>query len=77
VVFDPPRGGTTKELISHVSTLKPSRIVYISCNPATLARDIVIFNKVGYFCDSVTPFDLFPMTGHVESVVCLERRLDN
>lgn len=77
VVFDPPRGGTTKELISHVSTLKPSRIVYISCNPATLARDIVIFNKVGYFCDSVTPFDLFPMTGHVESVVCLTRQDSN
>ena len=74
VVFDPPRGGTTEELIEHVSSLDPSRIVYISCNPATLARDIVVFNKFGYFCNAVTPYDLFPMTGHVESVVCLTRK---
>ena len=74
VVFDPPRGGTTEELINHICSLSPKRIVYISCNPSTLARDIVIFNKVGYFCDNVTPYDLFPMTGHVESVVCLTRK---
>ena len=74
VVFDPPRGGTTEELINHICSLSPKRIVYISCNPSTLARDIVIFNKVGYFCDSVTPYDLFTMTGHVESVVCLTRK---
>ena len=73
VILDPPRGGTTEELINHISTLNPTRIVYISCNPATLARDIVLFNKQGYYCDSVTPYDLFPMTGHVESVVCLTR----
>ena len=77
VILDPPRGGTTEELIEHISSLNPLRIVYISCNPATLARDIVVFNKHGYFCDTVTPYDLFPMTGHVESVVRLERRLDN
>ena len=71
VILDPPRGGTTEELIEHVTSLAPKRIVYISCNPATLARDIVVFNKYNYFCDSVTPYDLFPMTGHVESVVCL------
>ena len=74
VIFDPPRGGTTEELIQHISSLNPTRIVYISCNPTTLARDIVIFNKYGYFCDTVTPYDLFPMTGHVESVVCLTRK---
>ena len=74
VIFDPPRGGTTEELIRHISSLAPKRIVYISCNPSTLARDIVIFNKVGYFCDNVTPYDLFPLTGHVESVVCLTRK---
>lgn len=74
VILDPPRGGTTKELIEHISTLNPQRIVYISCNPATLARDIVVFSEYGYSCDSVTPYDLFPMTGHVESVVCLTRK---
>ena len=73
VVFDPPRGGTTEELIQHISGLKPKRIVYISCNPATLARDMVVFKKYGYEGKTVTPFDLFPLTGHVESVVCLSR----
>lgn len=74
VILDPPRGGTTAELIKHVSALNPQRIVYISCNPATLARDITVFNECGYFGDEVTPFDLFPLTGHVESVVCLTRK---
>ena len=74
VVFDPPRGGTTEELIEHISSLSPRKIVYISCNPATLARDMVIFKQFGYTGDEVTPFDLFPMTGHVESVVCLTRK---
>ncbi len=77
VVFDPPRGGTTEELIKHVTGLNPSRIVYISCNPATLARDMVVFGECGYTGESVTPFDLFPGTGHVESVVCLTRRDSN
>ena len=76
VIFDPPRGGTTEELISHVTSLSPRKIVYISCNPATLARDMVVLKKYGYVGDEVTPFDLFPMTGHVESVVALTRRLD-
>ena len=76
VIFDPPRGGTTEELIEHVSSLNPSRIVYISCNPATLARDMVVFKKYGYEGKEVTPYDLFPMTGHVESVVCLKRQSD-
>ena len=74
VVFDPPRGGTTEELIQHISGLKPKRIVYISCNPATLARDMVVFKRYGYEGKTVTPFDLFPLTGHVESVVCLTRK---
>ena len=73
VVFDPPRGGTTEELIEHVASLSPRKIVYISCNPATLARDMVVFKKCGYVGEEVTPFDLFPMTGHVESVVCLKQ----
>ena len=73
VIFDPPRGGTTEELIEHISSLSPRKIVYISCNPATLARDMVLFKNHGYVGEEVTPFDLFPMTGHVESVVCLQR----
>ena len=76
VVFDPPRGGTTEELINHICSLAPKRIVYISCNPATLARDMVVLKQYGYVGTEVTPFDLFPMTGHVESVVCLTRQSD-
>ena len=73
VILDPPRGGTTEELIEHISSLNPQRIVYISCNPATLARDMVAFKEHGYVGEEVIPFDLFPLTGHVESVVCLTR----
>ena len=75
VIFDPPRGGTTEELIEHISSLSPRKIVYISCNPATLARDMVVLKKYGYVGNEVTPFDLFPLTGHVESVVCLTRKV--
>ena len=77
VVLDPPRAGCDEKLINYVASLSPKRIVYISCNPTTLARDAAQFKKLGYICGEVTPFDLFPMTGHVESVVCLTRRLDN
>ena len=76
VILDPPRGGTTEELIEHISSLSPRKIVYISCNPATLARDMVVLKKYGYVGNEVTPYDLFPMTGHVESVVCLTRQSD-
>ncbi len=71
VILDPPRGGTTASLIAHIASLAPRKVVYISCNPATLARDMVIFKQYGYTSDEVTPFDLFPMTGHVETIVCL------
>lgn len=74
VILDPPRAGTTKELIEHIATLAPRKVVYISCNPQTLARDMVVFKEFGYVGNEVTPFDLFPMTGHVESVVCLTRK---
>ncbi len=74
IILDPPRAGCAAELVKYVASLNPQRIVYISCNPTTLARDVKLFFELGYFCDSVTPFDLFPMTGHVESLVCLTRQ---
>ena len=73
IILDPPRAGCAAELVKYVASFNPQRIVYISCNPTTLARDVKLFFELGYFCDSVTPFDLFPNTGHVESVVCLTR----
>ncbi len=76
VIFDPPRGGSDEVLLHHVASLSPRKIVYISCNPATLARDMAILKELGYIGGTVTPVDMFPGTGHVESVVCLTRRLD-
>jgi len=75
IVLDPPRAGCDERLIRFISTLDAKRIVYISCNPKTLARDVVLFKELGYDTDIVYPFDLFPMTGHVESVVCFKRQI--
>ena len=77
IILDPPRAGCDEKLVRYAASLAPEKIVYISCNPSTLARDCSIFKNLGYLCGEVTPFDLFPLTGHVESVVCLTRRLDN
>ena len=73
VIFDPPRAGSDEKLLHHVAALKPRKIVYISCNPATLARDMVVLKELGYTGNIVFPVDMFPGTGHVESVVCLTR----
>ncbi len=77
IILDPPRAGCDERLIRFVAKLNPKRVVYISCNPSTLARDAAIFKELGYESSDVTGVDLFPGTGHVESVVCLTRRLDN
>ena len=76
-VIDPPRKGTTRELIEAIAKRNINRVVYISCEPETLARDCAVFRELGYQMSDVQPVDLFPRTGHVESVVCLTRRLDN
>jgi 23S rRNA (uracil1939-C5)-methyltransferase len=73
VVIDPPRKGTTEELVNYLDSLGVKKIVYVSCNPDTLARDCKWFSNKGYSIGAVTPVDLFPGTGHVESVVCLTR----
>ena len=75
IVLDPPRAGCDERLLRYVAGLSPKRIVYVSCNPQTLARDAVIFKSLGYEADTVYPFDLFPATGHVESVVRLTQRI--
>ncbi len=76
IILDPPRAGCDERLVRFVASLVPKRVVYISCNPKTLARDVGLFRTLGYDADTVYPFDLFPMTGHVEPAVRLERRLD-
>ena len=73
VVLDPPRSGCESSLLEMLCNIKPKKIVYISCNPATLARDLKILLDNGYQADAVQPFDLFPRTFHVECVVRLCR----
>ncbi|NCC86743.1 MAG: 23S rRNA (uracil(1939)-C(5))-methyltransferase RlmD [Clostridia bacterium] len=74
VLVDPPRKGLTPELISTIVELQPKRIVYISCDPATLARDCELFEKSEYKVQQVTPVDMFPRTAHVETVVLLSHK---
>lgn len=74
VVFvDPPRKGLTEKLINTITDMQPLRIVYISCDPATMARDLKLFIANGYTPTKCTAVDMFPRTRHVESVVCIER----
>ncbi len=71
VVFDPPRAGIHKDAIETIKKIKPKKIVYISCNPATQARDIEIFSDL-YKVQKIQPVDMFPHTFHIENVALLE-----
>jgi 23S rRNA (uracil1939-C5)-methyltransferase len=73
VVVDPPRAGLHPRVVARVVELEPRRIVYVSCNPATLARDVKDFAGRGYRLIETAPFDLFPHTPHIECVARLER----
>lgn len=71
VVVDPPRKGLTIEGIETITKLKPKRVVYVSCDVSTLARDVLLFNKLGYKLNNIEAFDMFPNTLHVESIALL------
>lgn len=71
VIIDPPRKGSTRELIDTLSELGVKKVVYVSCAPDTLARDVSYFLEKGYEMGSVQPVDMFPRCGHVETIVCL------
>ena len=73
VVTDPPRKGMSEDAIRAICGMKPERVVYVSCNPATLARDIAVFGEHGYELKEATAVDMFPRTVHVESVALLAR----
>ena len=77
VILDPPRKGSTLELVDCLAGLCVPKIVYVSCDPTTLARDCAWFKDAGYSIGKVQPVDMFPRTGHVESVVCLTRTFNN
>jgi 23S rRNA (uracil1939-C5)-methyltransferase len=74
VTVNPPRAGVVPEVIQEICSVRPQKIVYISCNAETLARDLVHFNRGGYRIRVVQPVDMFPQTPHVEVVVKLEQR---
>lgn len=74
VILDPPRKGSSPELLDYLANTSLQKIVYVSCNPDTLARDAGILIEKGFKISEVYPFDMFPRTGHVESVVCLTRK---
>lgn len=73
VVVDPPRAGLHPRVVARIAELEPRRVVYVSCNPATLARDLGDFAARGYRLSAVTPVDMFPHTAHIECVARLER----
>ena len=71
IVIDPPRRGCSEEMRRALTDLSPARIVYVSCNPATLARDAAALAASGYRIAAVRALDMFPRTGHVETVALM------
>ena len=74
IVLDPPRTGCDTQVIESIIKINPAKIVYVSCNPATMARDIKNLRAGGYSLADTVPFDMFPQTGHVETVVLMSRK---
>ncbi len=73
VIVDPPRKGCEKEVIDTIISMAPEKVVYVSCNPSTLARDVKLFEAGGYKLVKVQPVDMFPWSVHVETVILLQR----
>ena len=74
VLMDPPRAGSTKEFVDAVISLAPERVVYVSCNPETLARDLKYLTKHHYKVEKIQPVDMFPFCDHCETVCELVRK---
>lgn len=74
ILVDPPRKGLTESFIKASAAMQPKKITYISCNPATMARDIKLYEELGFKLTKVQPVDLFPQTHHVETVVLMSRK---
>lgn len=74
VILDPPRAGCEEKVLAAIVKVKPGRVVYVSCNPATLARDLAYLHERGFKIEKVQPCDMFSRTHHVETVVLLTRK---
>ena len=72
VIVDPPRGGLAHKVIARVAAAEPKRVIYVSCNPSTMAPNIALFQDAGYRLKRVTPVDMFPHTPHIEAVGLLK-----
>ena len=77
IVVDPPRKGVSADVIEAIAAMQPERVVYVSCDPATLARDVKLLTQTGYTLRYAEAVDLFPRCAHVESVVLLSREKTN
>ena len=73
VIIDPPRSGLVPKALKRIADLGCSTIIYVSCNPTTLLRDLNVFNELGYVVDIIQPVDMFPQTYHIENVVRLKK----
>ena len=73
IVVDPPRAGCERNVLETFANMEPKRIVYVSCNPASLARDLAVLEEYGYVTKEIQPVDMFPQTYHVECVALIER----
>ena len=73
VIVDPPRKGCSRDTLDAIETIAPQKLVYVSCDPATLARDVKIMKEKGYEVMKVQPVDMFPMTVHIETIVLLQK----
>ena len=74
IIMDPPRSGSTKEFMDAIKILSPQKVVYISCDPSTQARDIKYLAKLGYRSNVMYPVDMFPHTTHIETIVSIQRK---
>ena len=72
VVVDPPRKGLKPDVITSIAEMKPKKVVYVSCDPATLARDLKLFSALGYMTRRAVAVDMFPRCAHVETVCLIE-----
>ncbi|HFD5526990.1 TPA: class I SAM-dependent RNA methyltransferase, partial [Streptococcus pyogenes] len=73
ILVDPPRKGLTESFIQASVAMGPQKITYVSCNPATMARDIKRYQELGYKLTKVQPVDLFPQTHHVETIALIQK----
>ena len=74
IFMDPPREGSTPEFLDSVARMAPRRVVYVSCNPETLARDLALLTRKGYHAEGFVPVDMFPQTSHCEVVCALSKQ---